>query len=313
MSTTDEQMRTAAEGLLAPQEPKAEPELTEEVETPEAEVEEEETGEQQEETAPETDDDDEEPAPVAAPEKYTVKADGKEIEVTLDDLKRAYSGQAHIQKGMQEAADAKKQAQSLYEALQAEQAKFLAVVEQVQTAGFKAPPKAPDPALSRTDPIGYMQAEADYRVAMQEYQAQQQQIAQAKQRHDAMQAKAYEEYVTEQVKALQERIPEFKDPQKGAELKAKLVKTGVDVYGFSPDEMSGISDARYVQVLHDAARWRELQATKTTAKKAPEPPKNVRPAAKRPEPEQLVRKRELEKARQVGKPEAFVDLMFKRK
>ena len=61
----------------------------------------------------ESDDQDEDEAEEAEDagqqELYTVKVDGEEREVTLEDLKRSYSGQAYISKGMNEAAQQKKE------------------------------------------------------------------------------------------------------------------------------------------------------------------------------------------------------------
>ena len=290
----------------APQEsPATEPELeAQETEAQEYEADEAEHSEEVEA------DDEEDTAQEQAPSKYTVKVDGKEVEVTLDDLKRSFSGQAYIQKGMQEAAEARKQATELYQTLQAEQAKFMQVVQSIQEQGFKAPPQAPDIAMMDKDPIGYMQAEARYRKDMAEFQAQQQQIQQTAAAQRQMQEKALAEFVAEQGKVLQSRIPEFADPNKAREVTAKIRSTATEAYGFSDQELGGIVDARHVLVLHDAMKWRELQAART--KQAPAAPKSIKPVARRSEPQQFVRKKQIDAARKSGgKPEAFIDLLFK--
>ena len=210
---------------------------------------------------------------------------------------------------MQEAAEARKQASELYQALQAEQAKFLQVVQTIQQQGFKAPPQAPDVELMDKDPIGYMQAEARYRKEVAEFQAQQAQIQQTAAAQRQMQERALAEFVAEQGKILQSRIPEFADPNKAREITGKIRNTAAEAYGFTDQELGGITDARHVQVLYDAMKWRELQAART--QKAPAAPKNVKPIPRRQEPQQLVRQKQIAKARQVGKPEAFIDLLFK--
>jgi hypothetical protein len=311
-----EQMEAAVNSLLivdepnepdeAPQEVSAtEPELeAQETEAPEAEADEAEASEEVEAS------DDEEEAQEQAPSKYTVKVDGKEVEVTLDDLKRSFSGQAYIQKGMQEAAEAKKQATELYQALQTEQAKFMQVVQSIQEQGFKAPPQAPDIGMMDKDPIGYMQAEARYRKEMTEYQTQQYQIQQTAAAQRQMQEKALAEYVSEQSQVLRSRLPEFADPNKAREVTAKIRSTAAEAYGFSDQELGGIVDARHVLVLHDAMKWRELQAART--QKAPAAPKSIKPMPRRSEPQQIVRKKQIDAARKTGgKPEAFIDLLFK--
>jgi hypothetical protein len=211
---------------------------------------------------------------------------------------------------MQEAAEARKAAAEIFQNLQAEQSKFMQVVQTIQEHGFKAPPQAPDIAMMDKDPIGYMQAEARYRKDAAEYQTQQHQIQQTAAAHRQMQDRAMAEFVTEQGKVLQSRIPEFADASKAREITGKIRNTASEAYGFTDQELSGIVDARQVLALHDAMKWRELQAART--KKAPEAPKSIKPVMRRTEPQQIVRKKQIDAARKSGgKPEAFIDLLFK--
>ena len=309
-----EQMEAAVNSLLIVDEPSQPDEAPQESPATEPELEAQETEAQEDDAEAEYSEDveadDEEESQEQAPSKYTVKFDGKEIEVTLDDLKRSFSGQAYIQKGMQEAAETRKQATELFQTLQSEQSKFMQVVQTIQEHGFKAPPQAPDIAMMDKDPIGYMQAEARYRKDAAEYQTQQQQIQQTAVAHRQMQDRAMAEFVAEQGKVLQSRIPEFADANKAREITGKIRNTASEAYGFTDQELSGIVDARQVLALHDAMKWRELQAART--KKAPEAPKSIKPVMRRTEPQQIVRKKQIDAARKSGgKPEAFIDLLFK--
>ena len=309
-----EQMEAAVNSLLIVDEPSQPDEAPQESPATEPELEAQETEAQEDDAEAEYSEDveadDEEESQEQAPSKYTVKFDGKEIEVTLDDLKRSFSGQAYIQKGMQEAAEARKAAAEIFQNLQAEQSKFMQVVQTIQEHGFKAPPQAPDIAMMDKDPIGYMQAEARYRKDAAEYQTQQHQIQQTAAAHRQMQDRAMAEFVTEQGKVLQSRIPEFADASKAREITGKIRNTASEAYGFTDQELSGIVDARQVLALHDAMKWRELQAART--KKAPEAPKSIKPVMRRTEPQQIVRKKQIDAARKSGgKPEAFIDLLFK--
>ena len=309
-----EQMEAAVNSLLIMDEPSEPDEAPQESPATEPELEAQETEAQEDDAEAEYSEDveadDEEESQEQAPSKYTVKFDGKEIEVTLDDLKRSFSGQAYIQKGMQEAAETRKQATELFQTLQAEQSKFMQVVQTIQEHGFKAPPQAPDIAMMDKDPIGYMQQEARYRKDAVEYQNQQQQIQQTAAAHRQMQDRAMAEFVTEQSKVLQSRIPEFANADKAREITGKIRNTASEAYGFTDQELSGIVDARQVLALHDAMKWRELQAART--QKAPAAPKSIKPVMRRTEPQQIVRKKQIDAARKGGgKPEAFIDLLFK--
>jgi hypothetical protein len=307
-------MEAAVNSLLIVDEPSEPDEAPQESPATDPELEAQETEAQEDDAEAEYSEDveadDEEETREHAPSKYTVKFDGKEIEVTLDDLKRSFSGQAYIQKGMQEAAEARKAAAEIFQNLQAEQSKFMQVVQTIQEHGFKAPPQAPDIAMMDKDPIGYMQAEARYRKDAAEYQTQQHQIQQTAVAHRQMQDRAMAEFVSEQGKVLQSRIPEFADANKAREITGKIRNTASEAYGFTDQELSGIVDARQVLALHDAMKWRELQAART--KKAPEAPKSIKPVMRRTEPQQIVRKKQIDAARKSGgKPEAFIDLLFK--
>ena len=315
MEATDK-IEAAVNSLLIMDEPSQPDEAPQDISATEPELEAQETeapeAEEYDAEAPEevNDDDATDPQENEATTLYTVKADGKEEKVTLDELKRSWSAEKHRQKGMQEAAEARKAATELYQTLQTEQAKFMQVVQTIQEQGFKAPPQAPDIAMMDKDPIGYMQADARYRKEAAEFQAQQQQIQHTAMAHRQMQEKAMAEFVAEQGKVLQSRIPEFADPNKAREITGKIRSTASEAYGFSDQELGGIVDARHVLVLHDAMKWRELQAART--KQAPAAPKSIKPVARRAEPQQLIRKKQIDAARKVGgKPEAFIDLLFK--
>ena len=309
-----EQMEAAVNSLLIMDEPTEPDEAPQESPATEPELEAQETEAQDDDAEAEYSEDVEAEANDAEvdeeTELYTVKADGTERKVTLEELKRSWSAEAHRQKGMQEAAEARKQATELFQTLQAEQSKFMQVVQTIQEHGFKAPPQAPDIAMMDKDPIGYMQAEARYRKDAAEYQTQQHQIQQTAAAHRQMQDRAMAEFVTEQSKVLQSRIPEFADANKAREITGKIRNTASEAYGFTDQELSGIVDARQVLALHDAMKWRELQAART--QKAPAAPKSIKPVMRRTEPQQIVRKKQIDAARKTGgKPEAFIDLLFK--
>ena len=246
------------------------------------------------------------------PKLFKVKINGEDAEVTLDELTRSYSGQKHIQQGMQQAAAARKEAEALYHNLQAVQQRVLEFANKLQADGVKPMPQAPDIATMDSDPIGYMQDKARYDAQMVEYQAQQQQIAAMQKQHAEMQKQAQGEYLKQQAQELVKFIPDFADAEKAPALKQRIAAASAKEYGFTMEELGSVLDSRHVRVLHDAMRWNELQASKAAAKKAPEAPRNVKPKAKRPVPKNVERSRNLEKARKSGKPEAFVDLLLKK-
>lgn len=278
--------------LITGEEPASPPEPEEEAEEPVTE-------EAQAEPEQEADDAEAEPEAPPAPKLYKVKVDGEEREVTEEELLRGYSGQGKIQKGMQEAAAMRKQAEQALQALQSEQQRVLEMAQALQTQGLIPPPKAPDPKLSEKDPVGYVRELAKYQADAQRYQAQQEQIAAIGAQRQAAQEAAMRAQLEAQAAILRERIPDFANPETAARTRAALIETGAKHYGYSEQELMGVMDARAVQVLHDAMKYRELQARTAEAKKSPDAPRTVKPAAKRPEPPQLAQSKLVEKAKKT--------------
>ena len=325
MQATD--IDTAVESLLAPVETETQETAKEALEedTDEAEIEAEDVSDEAETDEDEAEDEadaneadaddedieDEETDADEKPETFKVKVDGEEVEVTLDELKRDYSGQKYIQKGMQQAAEARKQAEALFNTLQNERQQFFATVQQVQQQGLMTPPQKPSEDLLNKDPIGYMQENAKYEKQLASYQQQMAQLQEQAIRQQQLEQQAAQVMLQEQAQRLIQMIPEFADAEKANQIKSALVKVGSEAYGFAAEELSGIKDARMVAVLHDAYKWQQLQSGKAQAKKQPAPPKNVKPKARRPEPQKVVRRKKLEAAKRSGKPEAFIDLLLR--
>ena len=241
---------------------------------------------------------------------YTVKVDGQEVEVTLDDLKRSFSGQSFIQKGMEENAKSRKELEQAQNALKAEYQRFVEFATQVQNNGLQPEPTQPDPAKAETDPIGYMQEQAKYQQDLAAYNTQKAELDRMKDAETQQTQAQQQAYIAEQAKRLQERVPEFANAESATEIKGKLLKVGTEHYGFTADEMASIGDSRSVEVLVDALKYRELIAGKAKAKKKPEAPRNIKPKAKRVNTKAQERQKLEQRAKKSGKVEDFVDLMF---
>lgn len=270
-------IESAADALLAPVEPIAEEAVTEEPsqepEINEAEVDQEAIvdDDEGEESEPEYDDSDEdeeyedEPeqeADQAGPETFTIKVDGEQVEVTLDDLKRDYSGQAYIQKGMKQAAEAKKQAEAAYTQLGQQQQQLQNLMQNLQQEGVMAQPVPPSAQMATDDPLGYMEAKAQYDENLVKFQTQRYQIAQQQQGIKQAQEQATQAHLQEQMTELTKLIPDLGDADKAAKIKENLVKFGATV-GYSKEEISQVTDARAVNTLHKAMLYDQMMAGKT--------------------------------------------------
>jgi hypothetical protein len=207
---------------------------------------------------------------------HTVKVDGEEREVTLDDLKRSFSGQAYIQKGMQEASEAKKEAEGVYQALLNERQQLSQLLQQAQSGQIAAPPTPPPRELFNNDPIGYMEAKLSYDEALQNYQGQQQQILQVTEAQNQQMQIATQQYLQGEMQKLAQVIPEFGDAKTATKLKGDLVQFGSKL-GYSESELSEVMDHRAILVLQKAMKYDQLVEGKS---KATEKAKSARPVVK---------------------------------
>ena len=224
------------------------------------EVDDEETEEDDENEYEDAEEDDESEDPVG--ELYTVKVDGEDKQVTLEELKRGWSGQQYVQKGMQQAAEVKKEAENVYYALMQERQNLANLVQQVQSGQNLTPPTEPDSAMFDADPIGYMEAKIQYDNQMKQYQQNIGQVQAVMQQQSEAEQVARAEYAKQEAQRLVQVIPELADAGKAGKFKENLVRTATDVYGYTPEEIAGISSHRDFLVLRDAMKYREMMSGK---------------------------------------------------
>ena len=245
------------------------PEVTEETpeeETIVSEQSEEDDADDAEETEEETEEADEaEEADEKddAVQMFTVKVDGREQQVPLDELLRGYSGQAFIQKGMAEVAETRKQVKQELESIQAHRQQLLQVAEMMQAGSFPLqPPKPPDERLKQTDPFAHMEQTTNYLLQLQQYQQAQAAMQELQSRQTADQMAQHEAYRAEQYQLLLQALPTLSDPEKKAQVESRMREVGQNYYGFEPEELASLTDARMYRVLHDAAQYRRIMEGK---------------------------------------------------
>jgi hypothetical protein len=309
----------SAVGLLV------EPEAPEELEEASAELEEdsdpEETDDSEEEVAEfddseeeevEEDDEGADDADSEEPQFFKVKVDGEEVEVTLEDLKRGYSGQKYVQKGMQEAAAAKKQAEQVYEALLAERQQMANLYQQLQSGNFAQPPSPPTKALFDQDPIGYMEQKMAYDEAKAQYDTQMAEMQKVAAQQSQAQQAAMQAYLQQERQALMAVMPEFGDAQKATKIRENLVRGGSEFYGYQPEEIGNVMDHRAIMVLKDAVAYRNLMAGKDkAAKKVSGAKPVVKPGSKKiGDGKQKVQQRRKAKLGQSGRIEDALSLIL---
>ena len=267
-SNLDGSIESAAEALL--QQPETEEnEVEEDQVAPELETEDAEEDEHEEEHEEDEDDitedaEDEEDDAVPESQTFTVKIDGEEKAVTLDELKQGFSGQKFVQKGMQENAQARKQTEQVYNALLESRQQVTELFSKLQNGGVTRQPIKPDIAMLDTDPIGYVEQNARFEQNMMAYQNEMQQFQQVQNDQLHAQNLALEAHRNQEMTRLLEIMPDLKDPTKGKVMRDQMLSVGNE-YGYGPEEISAIIDHRAIRVLEDARKYREIVAGKSKA------------------------------------------------
>ena len=289
----------------------AEAEVADEVEVEEEDV----TEEEAEEIEASDSEDDEDPieeASLQEPERYSVKVNGQEEQVSLEDLKQGYSGQKYVQQGMQDVAAQKKEAEAVYTALNNERQQMAELYQQLQNGGFAPEPIKPTKEEFDADPIGYMQKNLEYEEQKANHDRQMAQLQQASQQNSVAQQNAKQAYLQEQMQILQKEIPEFADTTKASKLREQLVNTGKSQYGYTTEEIGQISDYRAIKVLHDAMKYQDIISGKSKAKvKTKSANPVIKPGAKKiATPNAKIRSRQKAKLKDSGSIDDALNLIL---
>ena len=146
-----------------------------------------------------------------------------------------------------------------------------------------------DPAQATKLNLAYQQLQ---RQAQQKYT----ELTQTQAQQEQLNAQQLQQTLAEAQKELRTRLPDF-TPEV-----AEKIKSTAREYGLTDQELASVIDPRHVHILHDAMKWRALQANKPQAlKKVAEAPKAIPPKATQPKPR--TNKAAEERLRKHGRPE----------
>lgn len=225
--------------------------------------------------------DDNQQEQVSEPRTYTVKIDGKDTEVTEDELLSGYSRQADYTRKSQVLAEQRKKMDEELAATQQERQQYQSQLEQfnLQADSKLEEFKSVDwTKLKEEDPMEYALKRDQYRELQENKRLvaeEQQNLAQKQQAE--MQTKWNEELARQQ-EVMAQRLPEWNDPEKGPKLK-QSIKSFALKKGFTEQEVDSLIDARSVDVLHKAMMYETLLEAKISQKKAKVVPKVQKPGA----------------------------------
>jgi len=281
----------AQEALLKMTEPEGETPETEEAQPTEEEesqpVAEDESFEEEteEEEEPEGEEESEETDVEEGEELYTVKVDGTEREVSLNELLNGYSRQSDYTKKTQQLsqerqgmAQLQQQWQQEMIAAQTERQQYIDALGQVvnqSMTGLEEYANIDWETLKEDDPISYVTRRDEFREAQGNVRAMQEQQAYAMQQQEAEMQNAIQYRTREEMGMLVEKVPEWKDKETRQEL-TKNLREYATGQGFSPEEISSLIDHRSLIVLMKAQKYDAMQNSDVKSKKLKNKPKVVR-------------------------------------
>ena len=202
------------------------------------------------------------------PPVFTVKVDGKNVEVTLEELQKGYSREADYTRKTQQVSEERRAFQAEADLVRTERQQYAQLLGSLQAQlQQNAAPQIDMDRLYSEDPIEWVRQKELARDAEKVHAA----IVSEKQRLSHIQAQeqyqSMQAHLAQQQDAMLKAIPEWANPDKAKAEKTLLIEWGQKL-GFSSDELKNIFDHRAVVALRKAALYDQMMTKRG----------NIRPA-----------------------------------
>ena len=202
------------------------------------------------------------------PPIFTVRVDGKNVEVTLAELQKGYSREADYTRKTQQVSEERRAFQAEADLVRTERQQYSQLLGSLQAQlQQNAAPQVDMDRLYHEDPIEWVKQKElarDSEKVHAAIQSEQQRLShiQAQEQYQSMQA-----HLAQQQDAMLKAIPEWVNPDKAKAEKTLLIEWGQKL-GFSSDELKNIFDHRAVVALRKAALYDQMMTKRG----------NIRPA-----------------------------------
>jgi hypothetical protein len=204
-------------------------------------------------------DDDESEAEQDPVPVYTIKVNGQEIEVPLNELINGYSRTADYTRKTQELAEARKAALAEFDQVRTERAQYAHLLNALQQQVEANTPAEPDwDRLRADDPIEYSVQWAEKQRQQQRLYAIQQEQGRLAEIAQFEQAQHNQSVLMQERDALLTVVPEWKNPETAKQERDALLAYGQQ-NGFHADELKSLVDHRSVAILRKAMLFDQLQ------------------------------------------------------
>jgi len=204
---------------------------------------------------------------------YTVKVDGSEMEVTLDELLRGYQREADYTRKTSELSLEKSKYNDLMQQSQSEINNKLSKLEELTTVAQQELQQE----YSRID-FEKLYDEDPSEAARLEHKMRKraENLAMIQEETKANQQQEFQKYLQEQQHRVSTLVPEFNDPAKASKLKSDM-RVYLSKLGYGDKDINSIYDARQVLLIRDAMAYDALKKSNAkVTKKVATAPKVVR-------------------------------------
>ena len=313
---------SAISEMLAPEEGQAQVEETQPAEVSEEDTEaaaseEDDSGVEDapdDESSEEQSGEEEEPEEQEQQQTFTVKVDGKEVTVTLDELQKGYSRTQDYTRKTQQIAEVRKQVEQETQAVRAEREQYAQLLGALQAQLQSSEPQVDLERLYQEDPIEWVRQKEIMRERQEKMaaiQSEQQRLAQVSQYE---QQRAMEAQLASQQEALLAALPEWKDPKKAKAEKALVVESA-KAAGFTDEDLKSVYDHRLVLLLRKAALFDQMvskrQGIKPVVNNGPRPAKPGAAGRVSTTTESVRAKQRLAKTGRIDDAASAIELLLK--
>ena len=219
---------------------------------------------------------------------YTVKVDGSEMEVTLDELLRGYQREADYTRKTSELSLEKSRHNDMMQQSQSEINQKLSKLTELTSAAQQELQNEYSnidfEKLYEDDPVEAARLEHKMRKRAENLQ----QIQRETQEN---QMNEFQKYLQEQQAKVATMIPEFNDPAKASRIKSEM-RTYLTKLGYNNNEIASVYDSRQVMLIKDAMAYDKLKKSNVkVTKKVAKAPKVVKPGVPKTKAEQASKQR----------------------
>jgi len=267
-----------------------------------------------EETSEEQSGEEEEQEEQEQPQTFTVKIDGKEVAVTLDELQKGYSRTQDYTRKTQQIAEVRKQVEAETQAVRAERGQYAQLLGALQAQLQASEPQVDLDRLYNEDPIEWVRQKEVLRERQEKayaIQAEQQRLIQLSQQE---QQQSMQQHLESQKDALLAALPEWKDPKKAKLEKAMLIESAKSA-GFSDEDLKSVYDHRLVLLLRKAALFDQMvskrQGIKPVVNNGPRPAKPGAAGRVSTTTESVRAKQRLAKTGRIDDAASAIELLLK--